>query len=151
MEKYNSLEETCQHQLNLNEKNLDKLQNQYDELLEQNELERLDSKQSINELIEKYENRIKQFEFNLYNFHDENEKLKYNLNNLNDNYETIVGKNYEELERDYQVLRQDYDGLINENELLKDYNSKMYQEQLQDKKDNGKTIIIHTPDLYICS
>src|SRR5262249_34290942 len=60
------------------EKQFNKLQNEYDDLLERNELERLHTKQSLKELNDKYE-------FNLYNLHQENEKLKYNLNHFQDN------------------------------------------------------------------
>ena len=106
------------------EKRFHKLQNQYDDLLEQNELERLDSKQSLTNLTEKYE-------FNLYSLHEENDKLKYNLNNLEHNYQKIKENDYEKLNNEYQQLRQDFNDLINENELLKDYNSQMYQRKLQ--------------------
>ena len=47
------------------EKKLTKLQNQYDDLLEQNELERLDSKQSLNTLKEQYEFNIAPMYINL--------------------------------------------------------------------------------------
>jgi hypothetical protein len=110
------------------EKKFRKLQNQYDDLHEQNELERLDSKQSMTNLIEKYE-------FSLYNLHEENEKLKYNFNNLETNYRKIQDNDYEKLNNEYQQLRQDFNDLINENELLKDFNSQIYQRKLQQ---NGK-------------
>ncbi len=116
------------HEVDTKEKQLDKLQNEYDDLLEQNELERLDFKQSFADLTEKYE-------LKLYNLNQENEKLKYNFNNLEDNYRQNKDENYKQLQNEYQQLREDYNELINQNELLKDYNSQMYQTKLQD---NGK-------------
>ena len=132
IENLNSLEEKYLNEINLNGNKYEQLQNKYEELLEQNELERLDSKQSLNDLIEKYDSRDKQMEFNLYNLHQENEKLRFNFKNLDENYRNIVEKDYEQVERDYQQLRQDFNDLMNENELLKDYNSQMYQRKLQD-------------------
>ncbi|CAF4415190.1 unnamed protein product, partial [Adineta steineri] len=41
---------------------------------------------------------------------------------------------------DYEQLRKDFNNLINENELLKDYNSQMYQRKLQ-TDDNGDDTI----------
>ena len=57
------------NEIDTTEKKYQQLQKQYDDLLEQNELERLHSKQTINELNNKYE-------FNFSNLHQENEKLK---------------------------------------------------------------------------
>jgi len=99
----------------------------------------------LNDLGEQYDLREKQLEFNLYNLHQENEKLKYNFNNLEDNYQKLLEKDYEQLDRDYQQLRQDFNEMINENELLKDYNSRMYQQKLQGNEDNGKESFF-----YIC-
>lgn len=106
------------------EKKYNKLQNQYDELLEHSELERLDSKQSLDDVIQKYE-------INLYKLNQDNERLKYNLNISQENYQKIQDQNYEQLQNEYQQLRRDYDEIINQNELLKDYNSQMYQRKLQ--------------------
>jgi hypothetical protein len=117
------------HEVDTKEKQLHKLQNQYDDLLEQNELEHLDSKQSLDDLTEKYE-------FKLYNLHQENEKLKYNLSHLEENYGQNKDENYQQLENEYQQLREDYNELINQNELLKDYNSQIYQMKLQDNDFN---------------
>ncbi|UJR33572.1 hypothetical protein I4U23_021010 [Adineta vaga] len=125
MEKYHSLEEKCREELNSNKKIYDKLQNKYDELLEQSELERFDSKKSVADLAEQYSLREKQFEFNLFNLHQENDKLKTNLHQLAEIQEKVSVD-------DYEQLKQDYDELINENELLKEYNSQMYQRKLQD-------------------
>ena len=133
IEKYHSLEDKLRQELNLNEKVYDQLQNKYDELLEQSELERLHLKKSIEDLGEQYSLREKQFELNLFNLHQENEKLKVNIHQLEEDQQKVAVK-------DYEQLRQDYDELINENELLKEYNSQMYQQKLQDDKENGKSI-----------
>ncbi|CAF5123949.1 unnamed protein product, partial [Rotaria magnacalcarata] len=129
MEKYNEAEENYLNKLNLNEKKMHQLQNKYEELLEHNELERLDSKKLLNDLAEKYE-------FNLYNLHQENENLKYNLSNMSQSREKSLGNDHNQLQSEYQQLRQDYDELISENELLKDYNSQMYQRKLQRNTDD---------------
>ncbi|CAF4420626.1 unnamed protein product [Rotaria sp. Silwood2] len=147
IEQFNCLKEKYLNDLNMNEKNFHNLQNQYDELLEHNELERLDSKKSLNDFIEQYDLREKQFEFKLYNLHHENENLKFNLNTLQDNYEKLVEKNYEQLEMEYKQLRQDFNELINENELLKDYNSQMYQTKLQENNDSDEIKLSHDIDI----
>ncbi|CAF4240443.1 unnamed protein product, partial [Rotaria magnacalcarata] len=134
MEKYNEAEENYLNKLNLNEKKMHQLQNKYEELLEHNELERLDSKKLLNDLAEKYE-------FNLYNLHQENENLKYNLSNLSQSREKSLGNDQNQLQSEYQQLRQDYDELISENELLKDYNSQMYQRKLQRNTDDQVPVI----------
>ncbi|CAF3671069.1 unnamed protein product [Adineta steineri] len=113
VEKYDLLEEKYQNELNNIEKKFEKLQNKYDELLEQNELERLHSKKSFNDLTEKYDLGIKQLQLNL---HEDSQN------------------------NDYEQLRKDFNNLINENELLKDYNSQMYQRKLQ-TDDNGDDTI----------
>ncbi|CAF0778122.1 unnamed protein product [Rotaria sordida] len=147
IEKYNYIEEKYLNELNINEKNFHNLQNKYDELLEHNELERLDSKKSLDDLIEQYNLHEKQYEFNLYNLHNENENLKFNLNTLQDNYDKLLEKNHEQLDIEYQQLRQDYNELINENELLKDYNSRMYQAKLQDNNDSVEIKSSHDIDI----
>ncbi|CAF2108518.1 unnamed protein product, partial [Rotaria magnacalcarata] len=143
MEKYNEAEENYLNKLNLNEKKMHQLQNKYEELLEHNELERLDSKKLLNDLAEKYE-------FNLYNLHQENENLKYNLSNLSQSREKSLGNDQNQLQSEYQQLRQDYDELISENELLKDYNSQMYQRKLQrntDDQDSDEMVSLHDIDI----
>ncbi|CAF1066100.1 unnamed protein product [Adineta ricciae] len=142
IEKYHSLEDKFRQELNLNEKIYDKLQNKYDELLEQSELERLHSKKSIDDLSEQHSMREKQFEFNLFNLHQENEKLKHSIHQLEECQQKVSVK-------DYEQLRQDYDELINENELLKEYNSQMYQEKLQDNKENDVTTTKVSHDIEI--
>ncbi|CAF3326714.1 unnamed protein product, partial [Rotaria socialis] len=143
MEKYNEVEEKYLNELNLNEKKMHQLQNKYEELLEHNELERLDSKKILNDLAEKYE-------FNLYNLHQENENLKYNLSNMSQSREKSLGNDHNQLQSQYQQLRQDYDELISENELLKDYNSQMYQRKLQrnaDDQDSDEMVSLHDIDI----
>ncbi|CAF4504594.1 unnamed protein product, partial [Rotaria sp. Silwood2] len=73
--------------------------------------------------------------------------LKFNLNTLQDNYEKLVEKNYEQLEMEYKQLRQDFNELINENELLKDYNSQMYQTKLQENNDSDEIKLSHDIDI----
>lgn len=138
IEKYSSFEEKYLKDLNMSEQKYNSLQIKYDELLEQIELERLDSKQSLNDLVEKYELREKQYEFNLYSLHQENETLKYNLLTLQETYQKSNDRTYDQLDAEYQQLRKDYNELINENELLKDYNSQMYQKLQDDGKDTGE-------------
>ncbi|CAM4859045.1 unnamed protein product [Rotaria socialis] len=143
MEKYNEVEEKYLNELNLNEKKMHQLQNKYEELLEHNELERLDSKKILNDLAEKYE-------FNLFNLHQENENLKYNLSNMSQSREKSLGNDHNQLQSQYQQLRQDYDELISENELLKDYNSQMYQRKLQrnaDDQDSDEMVSLHDIDI----
>ena len=125
-------------EINATEKKYHQLKNEYDDLLEQNELERLDSKQSLMKLTEKYEHQ-------LYSIHQENEQLKYNLNNLQENYQKVQGEDYQGLKQEYEQLRRDYDELINENELLKDYNSQMYQRKLNDGPEDSK--LFHDIDI----
>jgi chromosome segregation ATPase len=112
-------------QLNLSQEELNNLQLKYDEFLKQIELERGDFKQAIKDLTEKYE---KQLEVNRDTSHEDDNKLNEE-------------KNYGELEREYKQLRQDFDNVNNEYELVKDYNSQMYQEQMQGVKNNGKTYL----------
>ncbi|CAF1461374.1 unnamed protein product [Adineta steineri] len=90
-----------------------------DELLQQIELEQIHTKA----LIEKYELNENQLKNNLLQLTQENQQ-------------TIENK-YEELEKEYNQLKLDFNELINENELLKDYNAQMYQEKFQEKEDNG--------------
>jgi len=116
------------------QKKYDQLQNQYDELLEQNELERLHAKQSMKDSIDNYE-------LQLYNLHQDNEQLKFNINILQNNYQKVQDLNYDELNREYQQLRTDYDELINKNELLLNYNSEMYQRKLQVNGDDETELV----------
>ena len=138
VEKYHSLEEQFQQQSSLLKTNFHELQSTHDDLLEQNELERLDAKQSLSELAEKYAAREKQMEFNLFNLHEENQKLKHELHQLKENYDSLAEKDYGQLDEEYRQLRKDYDEVINQNEFLKDTNSKMYQENLQGSTENGE-------------
>ena len=117
MEKYLQVTESS-------DKKLNHLQNQYDELLEQDELGRFNSQKTIDDLKSAYE-------FQLLNLHQDNEQCKLNYKNLEEQYQQIKDKNYDELESEYQQLREDYNELINKNELLQDYNSQMYQNKLQ--------------------
>lgn len=117
MEKYLQAVESSDNKLN-------HLQNQYDELLEQDELGRFNSQKTIDDLKSAYE-------FQLYNLQQDNEQFKLNYKNLEEQYQQIKDKNYDELESEYQQLREDYNELINKNELLQDYNSEMYQNKLQ--------------------
>ena len=117
MEKYLQL-------IDSSEKKLHHLQNQYDELLEQDELERFNSKKSIDDLKNAYE-------FQLYNLRQENEQLNFNYKILDEQYRQIKDQNYEELASEYQQIREDYNELINKNELLQEYHSQMYQNKLQ--------------------
>ena len=134
LDKYNILEEKHFNELKFNENKFNQLQNKYDNLLDQNEFERLHGKQALDDLTHKYELHEKQLEFNIYDLHRENEILKCNFNNLEENYRKLIDKNYE---NEYQQLRKDYNDLIEENELLKDYNSQIYQQKLQKHEDNN--------------
>lgn len=125
MEKYLQAVESSDNKLN-------HLQNQYDELLEQDELGRFNSQKTIDDLKSAYE-------FQLYNLQQDNEQFKLNYKNLEEQYQQIKDKNYDELESEYQQLREDYNELINKNELLQDYNSEMYQNKLQGFSKNSLT------------
>lgn len=140
IEKYNELEAKYLNELNLNQQKMNQLQNKCDELLEHNELEHLDSKKLLNDLSEQYELRIRQYELNLYNLHQENETLKYNINVMLEQQQISPGTNYDQLKIEYEQLRKDYDEVINENELLKDYNSQMYQRKLKRNEENSGKI-----------
>lgn len=131
LEKCRQLDEQFQQQSNIHERSFGKLQNTHDDLLEQNELERINAKQSLSELADRYNAREKQWEFNLLTLHEENQKLRHELDQLKEHYDSLAEKDYGQLETEYQQLRQDYSDVINQNELLKDINSKMYQENLQ--------------------
>lgn len=98
---------------------LNSLQKHSNELLEH---ERLHSKQIVKDLIEKYEIERGQLQMNLFNLNEENEKLQQQLNNQNENL----------TDNQYNQLKLDFDQLMNENELLKDYNAQIYQEKLQE-------------------
>jgi hypothetical protein len=139
LEQYHRLEEEYQRQTATNTKTFGQLQHTYDELLEQNELERLHAKQSTDSLMETFDKSAQQMQINVFTLHEENQKLKYNYEQLKDQYERSTEKNYDELDEEYQRLRQDYNDVINQNELLKDINSKMYQETLQDTNGKGKS------------
>ena len=137
MEKYLTLEDQCQQQLAMYQKKFENLQNKYDELLEHNELERLDSKQSVSGLVEQYDVREKQLEYSIYVLQEENQKLKYDFHQMRENYEKLQENDYGLLNKEYQQLREDYNEVINQNELLKDYNAQMYQDKFKGGKDNG--------------
>lgn len=117
LEKYLQLVDSSDQKLN-------HLQNQYDELLEQDELGRFNSQKTIEDLKSAYE-------LQLYHLNQDNEQWKLNYKNLDEQYQQIKDQNYDELEKEYQQLREDYNELINKNELLQDYNSQMYQNKLQ--------------------
>jgi len=82
------------------------------------ELERLHSTQTINDLIEKYESQLR---MNSLHLKEENKKL--------------LDDQFEQLGKEYYQLKRDFNEITTENELLKDYNAKMYHEKLQE---NGK-------------
>lgn len=130
VEKYHHLEDKYRQETAVNQKKMDKLRNQYEELLEQSELERLDSKKLADDLSEQHALREKQLECNLLNLHQENEKLRCSLNSSESEQQRFA-------EKDYDQLRRDYNELVNENELLKEYNSQMYQQRLRRNKDDG--------------
>ena len=142
LEKCRLLEEQFQQQSNIHERSFGNLQNTHDDLLEQNELERINAKQSLSELADRYSAREKQWEFNLLTLHEENQKLRQELDQLKEHYDSLAEKDYEQLDAEYQQLRQDYSDVINQNELLKDINSKMYQENLQGGEQDGKQFLI---------
>ena len=124
LEQYETNRDEFQQQRSAFEKKFDDLQNKYEELLEQNELERLHGEQSITHHAETWKMREKQFEASLLQLNDENRHWR----NL---YEEIAAKNYDELVEEYQQLRNDFNEAINQNELLKELNAQMYQDKLQ--------------------
>ena len=130
-EKFSAMEEQYHQRLKINEKQLFDLQQTNEELSEQSELERLGNKQSMDNLVEQCHARIQQMEYSLYQAHEENQQLQFQFNQLQEHYQALSGNDYDQLNTEYEQLKHDYDELINENELLKDINSKMYQEQLQ--------------------
>ncbi|UJR13672.1 hypothetical protein I4U23_000684, partial [Adineta vaga] len=108
------------------------LNNEKNDLIEQitkNELEHLETKANLLNLIE------------------ENKRLKDEIIEMNRNSEEIKENRYEILEKEFHQLKQEFNELVNENELLKDYNAQMYQEKLQEKKDNDLVEIKSSCDI----
>ncbi|CAF0830686.1 unnamed protein product [Adineta ricciae] len=112
------------------------LNNEKNDLIEQltkTEQEHFQTKDTIKELTEKYEIQNGQLEARLSDLEQENQRLK---NELNQHSEQIENDQYESLQKEFDQLKQENNDLVNENELLKDYNAQMYQEKLQEKRDN---------------
>lgn len=115
------------------------LNNEKNDLIEQltkTEQEHFQTKDVIKDLTEKYQTEKSQLELSLSDLKQENARLKDELNQQPDQ---IENDQYESLQKECGRLTQENNDLVNENELLKDYNAQMYQEKLQD---NGKTITL---------
>ena len=61
-------------------------------------------------------------------------------------YEELAAKNYDQLFDEYQKLRSDYNELINQNELLQEFNAQMYQEKFQDKDVSNDVAVQRSPE-----
>ncbi|CAF0953552.1 unnamed protein product [Adineta ricciae] len=127
------------------------LNNEKNDLIEQltkTEQEYFQAKDTIKELTEKYEIQKSQLEASLSDLEQENRRLK---NELNQHPEQIENDQYELLQKEFDQLKQENNDLVNENELLKDYNAQMFQEKLQEKRDNDLVEITSSRDADIQS
>lgn len=132
-EKFGSMEDQYRQKLSAVEKEFISLQQKYDDLLEQTELERLELKKSFDDTMEQYRLHESQMQSNMFVVLQENQQMRLELSQWQENYQALTGNGYNQLQMEYETLKRDFDEAINQNEYLKDVNSKMYQAQLQNK------------------
>ena len=112
-----------------NQRDLTDLQSKYDELLD---VERADAKQRLDDLIERYESEATLAQNHDSDWNGHGETLNSGVVEITNDYEQLV--------KESNHLRDDLHRMISENELLKEYNSQMYQERLQGVANKGKSV-----------